>query len=527
MLRTSAIAAELYLGPAQAPSPCPDARIVYIGMDDQMEGELKHRCATATIVCVGLALVTGCSFPPAASPSSQDAGIAIAPEFEAFVREHDLMPAAGPPLQPPVTEGAVTRQLFLAMELQYDPGASPDRQVSLSPLGIRLGLSEPPVPPPAQPNGSYFPSSGHTIYAGFLQRYESLGGEALLGAPIAEVKFQGGKIFQYFENVGIYREQDAPPSQAGLLALGAASKPELDLKGLEDIRVVLPPAIVFQPFEGFIERLGAESLFGAPLTEPYLARDGALEQAYERAVIYSPESNPEQAHLRPLGLDLGPPSPPVPPVDDPGALYIPKYGHNIRWSFVDFYRNHNGDEILGLPLEEAKLSEGLLSQRYENGILAYHYDLPPEHAFQLAPLGRRYLGESPGAAYRAPAPTPPSLGPRIAATPPSADKGVRIESWPLYSVFASGQQQIIYIEVRTGAGEPLAGVTPVIAIYRQDSELYPPLGATDSQGMTSISLSPIDFSPGEIVNYEVVVTGEEGYGYAWGQFAVLLGTPWP
>jgi hypothetical protein len=479
------------------------------------------------MICLGLASFSGCTWSPSASPYSEDGGIPIAPEFEAFMRDKGFKQAAGPALEPPAREGSLTRQLFLAVELQYDPSAPPDQRVFLSPLGLRLGLGEPPVPPPSHSEGRYFSSSGHSVYPGFLQLYESVGGEAVLGAPIAEVKFQGGKIFQYFENAGIYRDEEAPPSAAGLLALGAASKPELDLEIVGDTRVVLPPAIVFQPFAALIERLGAESLFGAPLTEPYLAPDGALEQAYERAVIYSAGSIPDQARLRPLGREIGPPAPPVPPADEPGALYIPKYGHNIRWSFVDFYRNHNGDVILGLPLEEAKLANGLLTQRYENGILEYHYDLPPDLAFQLAPLGRQYLGESEGFAASSTAAAPQPLPSRLDTTPAPADVGVRIRSWPLYAILAKGEQQLIYIEVRSTTGEPLAGVTPLIAIYRQESELYPPLGATDSEGMTSISLSPIDFSPGEIINYEVVVASEKGYGYAWGQFAVLLGTPWP
>jgi hypothetical protein len=501
---------------------------VYIEKSDLREAALNQRRTILTAIGFMLAILSGCRplhGGTATSPGEPD--LSIPPQFEAFLREYGLTDTAGPPLEGPMTEGAVVRQLFLALELEYHSDAAPGAQVRLSPLGLQLGLAEPPVPPPAQSEGRYFPDTGHTIYTGFLQRYESMGGAAVLGAPISEAKFQAGKIFQYFENVGIYRQQDAPPSAAGLLSLGAASRPELDLEGVVSERVVLPPAIVFQPFSAFIQNLDAESLFGAPLTEPYVAPDGSLEQVYERAVLYSPKSDPEDAHLRPLGLDLGPPEPAVPPVQDAGTLYIPKYGHNIRWAFVDFYRNRNGDVILGLPLAEPKLFDALISQRFEKGILEYDYNLPPEFAFQLAPLGRKYLGNSAASSERSSMAVPSPSATEEEPREPSAGQGLSIRSWALHPVLAEGQQQILYVEVRSGSGQPAQGVTPLVAIYRRDSEIYPPLGPTDEEGMTAISLSPIDFRPGEIINYEVVISAERGYAYAWGQFAVQLGTPWP
>jgi hypothetical protein len=473
-----------------------------------------------------LLVISGCGLMRPRETQDNAALYPVASPFEAFLVENDMQGAFGPALEPARVEGSITRQTFLAAELEHDAEAERGQQVQLTPLGTRLGLAEPPVPPGSDPEARYFSSTGHFLYPGFLQRYEELGGETLLGPPIAEAKSQGGKIFQYFENVGMYREEDAPPHEVGLLALGAAGRPELSPEVREAREIVLPPSIVFQPFGAFIEPLGGETLFGPPLTEPYLAPDGALEQVYERAVIYSEDGEPESASLRRLGAALGPADPPVLPADEPDAFFFEETGHNVRWALAEFYRSHQGEVILGLPLEEANLSDGKMTQRYEKGVLEYHYDLPPELAFQLAPLGKQFLEAAPEAPANTGARPWHSQATRepASSSPPAA---IQLKTWPLHPAMGRGEQQIIYIEARNDQGEPLAGIIPLIAIYRQGGELYPPLSATDVNGMTSLSLSPIEFQPGEIVNYEVVAAGESGYGYAWGQFAVLLGTPWP
>lgn len=473
-----------------------------------------------------LLALSGCSPAGPRAAQTEDARYTIAPPIQTFLIENDLEGKFGPALEPPRVEGGISRQTFLAAELEHDADAEQGQGVRLLPLGVRLGLAEPPVPPGADTAGRYFDATGHFLYPGFVQRYEQLGGEDLLGAPISEAKFREGKIFQYFENVGMYKQEDAPPLDAGLLALGAASRPELSPAVTEDTAVVLPPSIVFQPFAPFIEPFGGEALFGPPLTEPYLAPDGALEQVYERAVLFSEDADPESAGLRRLGAALGPAEPPALPADEPDALYFEQTGHNVRWALAEFYQSHGGDEILGLPLGEGELSGDVMTQRFEKGVLEYHYDLPPDLAIQLAPLGRRFLEAAAVTPATTATPAWRSQG-TIAPTPGGPEGTVRLKTWPLHPVMGQGQQQIIYIEAKDDRGEPIAGITPLMAIYRNGSELYPPLGATDVNGMTSLSLSPIEFQPGEIVNYEVVAAGENGYGYVWGQFAVMLGTPWP
>ncbi len=436
--------------------------------------------------------------------------IPVAPELVDFWQDHGGLATFGPPLAPARYENSLAIQTFLNVELVYDPASG---VVRLAPLGYRLGLAEPPVPPPADGQG-YFPATGHTLYPGFARAYQELGGQQVLGAPIAEVAFREDRVLQYFENAGLYRDRDAPPSEVRLLAFGLAYRAERPPAPRADFRAVLPPDIRSRPFGLFLDLHGGERVFGRPLTEPYLAPDGAVEQVYEGAVLYAPAEAPGEVRLRPIGYDLGPPAPPAEPAPEPEALYFPETGHNVRWAFADFYRAHDGRRLFGLPLEEAHPAGDTLRQRFENVVLLYRYDLPPHLAILLAPIGRSY--RPPGQPQ---APTPPPLPTPTPQALPTLPPVAQVETWVAHSVLPPGRTQEIFVRLRLPDGRPWTGVRPVVAIQARQSTTYIEGPPTDSQGISRALVVLQDLVPGEIVTYEVAVASDTGLGYALGQFA--------
>jgi hypothetical protein len=411
-------------------------------------------------------------------------------------------------------------QVFLNVELVYDRNAAPSARISLHPLGLDLGLAEPPVPPPADPAARYFESTGHTLYADFAQTYFDLGGERVAGAPISEVKRYDGRSIQYFENLGLYREEGEAPSEVRLLALGLEACGERCIPRAQTLTYLLPPYILERPFASVLDRFGGERLLGAPLTGSYLAPDGSLEQIYQRAVVFSPSHNPVDLRFRRLGEMLGPADPPVLPSYERGSTYFPETGHNVAWAFADFYAAMQGDLLLGLPLEEAHLEGDMLVQRFQNGILEYHYDLPAMLATQLASLGDLYLASLPADAIS-------SLAVPIQPTsPPLAyplQQSVTIETHLRYAFLPVGEAQEITVRVLHD-GIPWSQVTPLIVVHSPRSDFSPEVEATDAEGTTSVLVALDDLRPGEIVNYEVIVSGEYGEGYAFGQYIAGLGS---
>jgi hypothetical protein len=462
----------------------------------------------------GALVVGGCQALAPETSSRASGAFELAPQFAVFWDAYGGVETFGPPIEPASFDGALLRQAVVNAELVFDPAAPEESRVYLSPLGPRLGLAEPAVPPAPDGRGWYFESTGHTLYTGFLQAYEALGGPAVVGPPIAEVRFRDGLIVQYFTNLGLVRQESAAPSQVRLLGYGLASRPLELAQALARPADLPPPDLRQRPFALFLDRYLGEHLLGPPLTDAYLAPDGALEQVFERGVLFSPLTDPSSVRLRPLGRELGAAEPAVPDAGDPFGLYAPETGHNIGWAFAAFYRDHGGAAVLGLPLGEAGLEDGSLRQVYENVILEYRFDLPPALAVQLRPLGSAYLERFGASAARPTAAPPPST-----PAAPAQDL-LQVVTWVERSVLPLGNAQTIYLEVRRPDGTPWAGVVPLISVHAPRWERALPVPATDEQGRAQVTFVPEDVFPGEIVSYEIAVVVESGVGYATGQFAI-------
>jgi hypothetical protein len=277
----------------------------------------------------------------------------------------------------------------------------------------------------------------------------------------------------------------------------------------------LPPDFRERPFAAFLDRYGGEAFFGPPLSDPYSTADGALEQIYERAVVWAPAGAARTAaRLRPLGLALGAAEPPAEPSAQEGARYVAAAGHNIDAAFATTYERIDGARTLGLPLDEARLEGDVLRQRFENGILEYDADLPPTLAVQLAPLGRDYTPPS--------TPGEEDVASTAAAPPTSAVTGPVVRTWAAFPILDPGATQQITIEVLQADGSPWGEVVPLVRIAAPQGSLYPSVPATGPDGRSSFSLTLHGLQPGEIITYEVVVTGDHGTAYTIGQFAARL-----
>ncbi len=478
---------------------------------------MQKRIRRQLLLLSGALLLAACTSqaPSSATPGLE--GPTPAPEFVEYWQSHGGAATFGPPLEVASHEGTLLQQPFLNVELIYDPSAPRSEAVRLAPLGRQLGLAAPAVPVPSDPDTRYFASTGHTLYTGFAPTYDELGGLTVAGAPIAEVEFGDGLIYQFFENLGLYREENAPPSEVHLLAYGlAAHSTSMDLVAI-DLGFVLPPGLHLRPFGEFLDRYGGEAFFGRPLTDPYLAADDAIEQVFERAVLYAPPDLPGLTRLRPLGLRLGPAEPAVPPASDRSGLFFPSTGHNVLWVFADFYRTHDGETLLGLPLGEAVMQGEVLTQRFENAILEYHFDLPSSLAVQLAPMGASLIGVSTPMTA-----TPSATSALPSPTPSTSRAAVIVRTWVEHPVLPAGAAQRIFIQATFSDGSPCDAIVPVVRVDGPRSSFYPEVPPLDANGYAELTLIVEDLLPGEIVNYEVAVAGEQGVGFAVGQFIAGL-----
>ena len=110
-------------------------------------------------------------------------------------------------------------------------------------------------------------------------------------------------------------------------------------------------------------------------------------------------------------------NPSVDPLDQ-DIQYFPQTGHHLRREFKRFWQEHGGLDILGLPLTEAFVEDGLTVQYLERARLELHPENPAAFRVQLTRLGAHFTeGRSADPAFA-----------WLSAAPAGSDRGFFAES---------------------------------------------------------------------------------------------------
>ncbi len=325
----------------------------------------------------------------------------VAPGFREFYQTLGGEDVLGPAISENFSFQSLQCQYTVNTLLCMNPAATDASRFSLYPLGIPMNVREDPAASPTQ--GSGVVVNGYEIYEEFLTLYEKLSGSQYAGAPLTQVRlnYSQQRIEQFFENVGFYRKFSDPPGQVHLLAYGAFScekncnySPSVDALIISSTQ-----AVDDEPFLAGLGKIGGATIFGRPLTQPYIASDGFEEQVYENAVLYAPPGNTSAVKLRPLSILLNlnrtDPGPKIYGSQD-GVVFYPtsgELGYHVPLDFDRFITAHGGLDVSGNPIAEVyEVAPGTYRQCFENYCLDYN-PLAESDKVTLAPLGKSYLDQ--------------------------------------------------------------------------------------------------------------------------------------
>ena len=148
------------------------------------------------------------------------------------------------------------------------------------------------------PSPSASPTDGREIDPIFLNYYNYLGGEEVLGPPISPVFEQDGIRFQYTTAaLMIYDPQALPSRRFRLAPLGLEMDIDTSggaLPGQPQGRYV-DGRLIYPDFVPLFDRLGGKRVAGRPLTEPrYNPERKRLEQFFENVGFYIADEDPTQ-----------------------------------------------------------------------------------------------------------------------------------------------------------------------------------------------------------------------------------------
>ena len=132
------------------------------------------------------------------------------------------------------------------------------------------------------------------------------------------------------------------------------------------------------PFLAFFTAAGGVETLGYPRTGE-LQEDGRTVQYFQRGRLESPPAGGPvsltalgQRSAQAGGVLARPAATRLPPgAAEDGVTYVPESGHRLSGGFRDFYLRAGGLAVLGPPLTEELVEDGVTVQYFERAVLEY------------------------------------------------------------------------------------------------------------------------------------------------------------
>lgn len=464
-----------------------------------MSRGFQQHIIACILAIIALTAVTACTAPVQSNPPP-DTGITdIAPVFREFYKLLGGKDLLGPAISGLFDYENRRCQYTHNVLMCYDPLAKDIERFSLYPLGRLLALDA------ANSSSEKLAASvfvdGFPIYDEFLDLYEQFQGPLYAGKPLtaARTNYLQNRIEQYFENVGFYRLLDDPSGKAHLLALGGYLC-DLDCRYNPQNN---PGAIlrtggseVEQPFLTSLVRMGGLSVFGQPLTLPFVAPDGNVEQVYENAVLYAPSGDFSSPRLRPVPQTIGiPPTPLGLDGEKQGMVFYEienGLGFHVPEIFDRFIAQHGGREISGPPIQALEMiKDQYFRQCFQNYCLDYDHQAPETLQVRMATLGPAYLETMQ---------IDPALIVRFVYSPET----VTLQASESHTHQPPGESQWIEVHVLRKLDEsPIPEVEGFVRLHLPDgSEWVTRFPPTNAAGAARVEIPPMDLPNSSVISYE-------------------------
>lgn len=322
----------------------------------------------------------------------------VAPVFREYYQDLGGTDTLGAPISPLFDKRRLQCQYTLNVLMCWDSYETGAGRFQLYPLGKEIGVYDTPEIFGQAPGQRVI--GGYIIYPDFVSLYERLGGEQHLGRPLTVVRYnyEEQRVEQYFERAGFYQSFDDMDGKVGLLPYGAALCQQ-ECRYARDVSIRLrSDKHIRTPFAAALQQWGGLSFSGQPLTNPYPALDGHVEQVYENAVFYVLPDQPQEVRLRPLPVWLGmattPPGPKLYDRDRNVVFYTVSgdLGYHVPVLFDAFIAAHGGVQVSGNPIAETIAYENNTPRQcFENYCLNLYPNAAQNFRVRPASLGLRYL----------------------------------------------------------------------------------------------------------------------------------------
>jgi hypothetical protein len=237
-------------------------------------------------------------------------------------------------------------------------------------------------------------------------------------------------------------------------------------------------------------------MFGYPITEQMISRDGRTVQYFQRARF---ELSPAQTvQLTPLGsLTYSPKNPLV--INNPNACEVfSTGGYPVCLAFLEFYKAHDGPMQFGNPISPFESSDGLIVQYFEGARFEWRADRPPEQRVVITELGRFYFDQL----KEDPAQLKP-VQQSNATIIPVLD--IKARAFVLKAVVLNSAQQTVYISVQSQTGQAVPNATGKALVKFPNGTSQEFSFTTNTRGIAQITFTFSEQKAGELIPIEISV----------------------
>ena len=237
-------------------------------------------------------------------------------------------------------------------------------------------------------------------------------------------------------------------------------------------------------------------VFGYPLTEQFISKDGKTVQYFQRARF---EQSANSVALTPLGRETYSPEKQL-VINNPFACRtFTETGYSVCFAFLEFFEQNGGVAQFGFPISPFEFRNNQIVQYFENARFEWRPGLAEGQRIGLTDLGRIYFDQLDE--------DPAFLKPSVqGVSGPNLVLDLQVRAFPKKAVATSSDQQTIYVLVQDQNLQAIAGANGIATIRLPNGDVYTQSFPVNERGVGNFSFNFQNQQNGRLVFIDIAVT---------------------
>jgi hypothetical protein len=237
-------------------------------------------------------------------------------------------------------------------------------------------------------------------------------------------------------------------------------------------------------------------LYGYPLTEEFISKDGKTVQYFQRARF---ERSANSVNLTPLGRETYIPEKQL-VINNPLACQtFSETGYSVCFAFLEFFEQNGGVAQFGYPISPFEFRNNQIIQYFENARFEWRPGLAEGQRIGLTDLGRIYFDQL----KEDPAFLKPSVQ---GVSGPNLVLDIQVRAFPKKAVTTPSDEQTIYILVQDQNLQPVAGANGIVTIRLPNGEVHSQSFPVNERGVGTVSFNFQNQPNGRLVYVDIAMS---------------------